>query len=673
MTTTYETMVDALLECAAAAAVQVQPQRIDLARGVTDPMEAARLLRIPLRPVRLDAGWWRGDSGPYLVECEDGTFAAAVPRSFGYRVGGGPRASTDVTTTAWSVMPSLPSGQVGLRALFRRSLGGGSRVELTVSALVAVLLTIMGIAVPLLSGVVVGRLVPLDSISRIVAIGVLLVLVAVATFGLATMQSLLIQRLTMRLDVRSTAMVLLRVVHLPLVFFRRYGAGELQQRLQGLDDTTGQLAGAVVAIGSALLLALSGLLVMLLVAPVLAAVVVVLLLIMSAIGALAVRSVVRARGDFVAASLALSGLTLSLFTGIAKLRVAGAEGRMLSRWEVVYADRQHAANSAALGSQRVGIVAALTTTMVTLVVVIGSASGLTPLSLGEFTSFVAAAGQTAGAVTGMLVPVTVVLGTLPLVRAIEPILQTPSDQATDDAEPGPLAGEIELAAVSFSYDDVEVLHDVSLHVTPGEFVAIVGPSGSGKSTLVRLLSGLEVPTAGRVLYDGQPLAGLDGESVRRQIGVVVQSAQLATGTLLENITSTRSEDEAWAAAELAGISDDIAAMPMGMLTLVSDGASTFSGGQKQRIMLARALVRRPRIVILDEATSTLDNRNQATVVQSLRRLGATRVVVAHRLSTIVDADRIVVLDAGRVAEEGSYDELVAADGLFTRMVRRQVL
>ncbi len=668
--TVQETLVGALLDCAAAVGVTVQPQRIELARQVTDPMEAARLMRIPARPVHLDDGWWRGDSGPYVLEEADGSFTAALPGSFGYQVGTAPEG---MATSAWSIMPALAQADTGVRALLRRSLSHGSRAELAVSGLVAVLLMILGIAVPLLSGVVVGRMVPLNTTSRIVAIGVLLTLVAVATFGLATMQSLLIQRMTMRLDVRSTAMVLLRVVQLPLSFFRRYGAGDLQQRLQGLDETTGQAAGAVVAIGSALLLALSGLLVMFIVAPALAAGVMVLIILMSAIGALAVRSVVRARSAFVDASLALSGLTLALFNGIAKLRVAGAEPRMLARWEVTYADRQHAANSAALGGQRLGIVAALTTTLVTVAVVIGSASGLTPLSLGEFTSFVAAAGQASGAVSGMLVPITVMLGMIPLLNALQPVLREPLGTDPHAAEPGLLSGEIELAGVSFTYDDVEVLHDVCLRVDPGEFVAIVGPSGSGKSTLVRLLSGLETPTVGQVLYDGRPLAGLDAEAVRRQIGVVVQSAQLATGTLLENITSTHSEDEAWAAAELAGIANDIAAMPMGMLTLVSDGASTFSGGQKQRIMLARALVRRPRIVILDEATSTLDNRNQATVVQSLRRLGATRVVVAHRLSTIVDADRIVVLDAGRIAEEGSYDELVAADGLFTRMVRRQVL
>jgi NHLM bacteriocin system ABC transporter ATP-binding protein len=683
---TGSTLIDALVECAGASGTAVPPARIVQARraDATDPADVARQLRVPLRPVQLDEGWWRGDSGPYLVTREDGVFAAAIPRPRGYELvadgSAQPLTQAEALTlrpTAWSVLPALPSGPVGIRAVLARSAGVGSRVELAVSGLVALLLAALGIAVPLLAGVVVGELVPLDALSRIVVIGIVLVLVAVAAFGLASLQSLLIQRLTMRLDVRATAMVLLRITQLPLSFFRRYSAGDLQQRLQGLDEVTGQIAGSVVALASMLLLAMSGFVVMLIVAPSLAGLVLLLLLVMAVLAGLSVWAVVRARSSFVAASVALSGLTLSLLMGIAKLRVAGAEQRMLSRWVIAYADRQRAANRAAIGGQRLGIVAALTPTLVTFVVVVGSASGATPLRLGQFTSFVAAAGQTSGALASMLVPIAVLLGLTPLLKAVRPILQEPLDQEVDAVDPGSLSGEVELAAVSFGYgpDEPEVLHEVSLRVNPGEFVAVVGPSGSGKSTLVRLLIGLETPTSGAVLYDGRPLDRLDAEAVRRQIGVVVQSAQLATGTLLENIvgTSTRTEEEAWEAARLAGIAGDIEAMPMRMRTFVSDGASTFSGGQKQRILLARALVRRPRIVVLDEATSTLDNRTQATVVESLRHLGATRIVVAHRVSTIRDADRIVVVDMGRIVESGTYSQLMESDGLFARMARRQLV
>jgi ATP-binding cassette subfamily C protein len=490
-------------------------------------------------------------------------------------------------------------------------------------------------------------------------------------------QSFLVQRLTTRLDVRATAIILLRIVDLPLSFFRRYSAGDLLQRLQGFDEVTGQLASSIVVLGSTLLLGLSGLIVMFIVSPPLAGLVLILLLVILGFAALMVRAVVRARSSFVTSSLQLSGMTLSLFTGISKLRVAGAERRMHTRWVLAYASRQVAASRAALSGQRLSIVAVLAPTLVTFVVVIGTASGATPLDLGGFTSFVAAAGQTSGALASMLGPIAVLLGLTPLIQAVRPILREPTDLIVDAVDPGELAGEVELASVSFSYgpDQPNVLREVSLRIAPGEFVAVVGPSGSGKSTLVRLLIGLERPSGGGVLYDGRPLDRLDADAVRRQIGVVVQSAQLASGTLLENIigTSMRTEEDAWESARLAGIADDIEAMPMKMRTLVSDGASTFSGGQKQRIMLARALVRQPRIVVLDEATSTLDNRTQATVADSLRNLGATRIVVAHRLSTITGADRIIVLNEGGIAESGTYDELVELGGLFARLSKRQVL
>jgi ATP-binding cassette subfamily C protein len=683
---TGSSLIDSLVECGAAVGTSIAPGRLAQARRstLTDPTGMARQLRLPVRPVVLNGTWWRGDSGPYLVTRPDGSYAAAIPGSRGYdlviagrRVRVTKQVASELGSAAWTVTPELPAGSTSIRQVLARSLGAGSRFELMCAGVAAVALAVMGIAVPWLSGVVVGQLVPLNETSRIIWIGTILILVSVATFGIAMVQSFLVQRLTTRLDVRATAIVLLRLVDLPLSFFRRYSAGDLLQRLQGFDEVTAQLASSIVVIGSTLLLAVSGLFVMFVVSPPLAGLVLFLLLIISGFAALMVWALVRARSSFVRSSLTLSGMTLSLFTGIAKLRVAGAERRMHTRWVLVYASRQVAASQAALGGQRLGIVAVLAPTLVTFVVVIGNASGATPLDLGQFTSFVAAAGQTSGALASMLGPIALLLGLLPLIKAVQPILTEPTDVTVDAIDPGELAGEVELASVSFSYGpgEPDVLRDVSLRVAPGEFVAVVGPSGSGKSTLVRLLIGLEKPTGGGVLYDGRPLDRLDADAVRRQIGVVVQSAQLASGTLLENIVgaSTRTEEDAWEAARLAGIAADIEAMPMKMRTLVSDGASTFSGGQKQRIMLARALVRRPRIVVLDEATSTLDNRTQATVADSLRNLGATRIVVAHRLSTITGADRIIVLDEGGIAESGTYDELVELGSLFAQLSKRQVL
>jgi len=209
---------------------------------------------------------------------------------------------------------------------------------------------------------------------------------------------------------------------------------------------------------------------------------------------------------------------------------------------------------------------------------------------------------------------------------------------------------------------------------PGEFVALVGPSGSGKSTVLRVLLGFEEPEAGAVYYSGQDLSGLDIQAVRRQIGVVLQSGRLMSGDLFTNITgsSMATMDDAWEAARMAGFDEDIKQMPMGMHTVVSEGGSTLSGGQRQRLMIARAIVRRPRLLFFDEATSALDNRTQRIVSESLDRLEATRIVVAHRLSTIINADRIYVLNRGRVVQHGPYEKLLDEGGLFADLVERQL-
>ena len=240
-----------------------------------------------------------------------------------------------------------------------------------------------------------------------------------------------------------------------------------------------------------------------------------------------------------------------------------------------------------------------------------------------------------------------------------------------------LAGALRFESVSFSYGDdgPPVLERVSIEARPGEFVAIVGESGSGKSTLVRLALGLEAPTGGAIYYDERDLAHLDPVAVRRQVGAVLQDGGAQIGTVLNNIISmdqSLTADDAWRAARRATVDRDIAAMPMKMHTTMGERAAVVSGGQSQRIRVAQALVRDPRIVFLDEATNWLDRRNQAALMEGIRASTATRIVVAHRLSTIRDAHRIYVLKAGRIVQVGRFDELANADGPFRELAHRQL-
>ncbi len=267
---------------------------------------------------------------------------------------------------------------------------------------------------------------------------------------------------------------------------------------------------------------------------------------------------------------------------------------------------------------------------------------------------------------------------LPLFEQVKPILHAAPEVRGGSTAPGVLSGAIEVRNLSFRYspDAPLVLDDVSFQVRPGEFTAIVGASGCGKSTLLRMLIGFDQPVSGAVRYDGQDLSALDQSALRRQCGVVLQNAQPFTGSILDCIrgTGSFSLEEAWEAAKLAGLAEDIAHMPMGMHTVLSDGGGAISGGQRQRLMIAQALIRRPRILFFDEATSALDNETQRVVMESTRQLRATRVVIAHRLSTIMDADRVIVMADGRVEQQGPPAELLAdTEGLFHALVRRQLL
>ena len=241
-----------------------------------------------------------------------------------------------------------------------------------------------------------------------------------------------------------------------------------------------------------------------------------------------------------------------------------------------------------------------------------------------------------------------------------------------------LNGRIELSNVYFRYTDSMpyVVDGMSLKIQPGEYVAIVGSTGCGKSTLIRLLLGFETPEKGAIYYDGKDISKLDLRSLRRKIGVVMQEGKLFQGDIYSNIAISAPQltlNEAWEAAELAGIADDIRAMPMGMQTILSEGQGGISGGQKQRLMIARAIAPRPKILMFDEATSALDNRTQKQVSDALDGLRCTRIVIAHRLSTIKNCDRILVLDKGRIMEDGTYDELIAKNGFFAELVERQRL
>jgi ABC-type bacteriocin/lantibiotic exporter with double-glycine peptidase domain len=303
--------------------------------------------------------------------------------------------------------------------------------------------------------------------------------------------------------------------------------------------------------------------------------------------------------------------------------------------------------------------------------------GARPIDVAAFGACASAFAQLSAALINLTTSLNASIEVAPLFDRIRPVFEATLEVGEGRIDPGRLGGHVAVRNLSYRYsaEGPWALDNIDFEARPGQYIAIVGASGSGKSTLLRLLLGFDTPAQGGVYYDGKDLATLELRLLRRQIGAVLETAGLVPGSIFENIAGSAplTRDEVMEAARMAGIDSDIAAMPRGLDTFVMEGGSQISGGQRQRVMIARALVNRPRLIFLDQATSALDSRTQAIVGASLAALNATRIVIAHRLSTIRDADRILVLESGRIVESGSYDELMGREGPFRRLVERQLL
>ena len=369
-------------------------------------------------------------------------------------------------------------------------------------------------------------------------------------------------------------------------------------------------------------------------------------------------------------------MSYALISGIQKIKLAGAEKRAFARWGNLYAKDAKLSYNPPLFLKLHSVIS-LTITLTGTIVMYWMAvkSGV---SVADYYAFNTAYGMLSGAFMSLAGIALTVAQIRPILTMVQPFFDAVPEIADEKEVLTRLSGGIELSHVSFRYNEHMplVLDDLSLKIRPGQYVAIVGKTGCGKSTLMRLLLGFEKPQKGAVYYDGKDLERIDLRSLRRRIGVVMQNGKLFQGDIYSNIVISAPQltlQEAWEAAELAGIADDIRSMPMGMHTIISEGSGGISGGQRQRLMIARAIAPKPKILMFDEATSALDNLTQKKVSESLDALKCTRIVIAHRLSTIKQCDRILVLDKGKIVEDGKYEELIANGGFFAELVARQRL
>ena len=641
---------------------------------------------ILMRRIRLTGTWWRECVGPLLGYAKDGQLLALTPTSSGLgyhyrdrngliRTIGQKEMEQELKPTALTFTKPLP-----LRALDTKDLvsfawsvvSGPNTLLLCLAALVVVLLSMF---TPMANKLIFDNVIPTGDASDLLPITGLLLGATVGTILLTLTRNLYITRVQHIVDLHTQNSIMARIFLLSPTFFSKHASGELSAKVNNVSILSGMINETIIGAGLSAVLSVIYLMQLWiygknLLFPALGVLSLQVLVLM-----LVYRRTVRIQTMYTEKSTQLSGLEYNMFAGIQKIKLTGSENRAFTRWLDHYTDQARLLYNPAFISRLYTALSAFLSIGGTMLIFWSTlANDVAP---SDYIAFSSAFGMMTAAMTEMKNVVPSLARIKPLLKSVKPILKAVPEMQAKAPQVEDLYGGIEVSGLSFRYEEEAplVLDNLSLRIEPGEYVGIVGRSGSGKSTLMRLLLGFEQPLSGGIYYDNYDLAKVDKTSLRRKIGCCLQSGNLFTGDLFQNITITApwaTHEDAWEALRMASLEEDVRRMPMGLNTLISESGSGLSGGQKQRILIARALISKPDIIFFDEATSALDNISQKQVSEHLDKLHCTRVVIAQRLSTIRHCERIIVLDKGKIAEQGTYEELMAQKGLFYELSLRQI-
>ena len=659
--------------------------------GISDMNEQLEYLMRPYgimrRTVKLEEGWYRDAAGAMLgVLAESGRVVALIPTGlsgysyFDWETGKRRRINRknqhlfeEEAIAFYKPFPlkkiSLPS----LAAYIARTLSVSDYVMIGLATLA---LSLIGMISPLITKLLFDRVLLSGNVRLLIAIAFFSVSVSVSTLLISAVKNMVTARIETKLNISIEAATMMRIMSLPADFFKQYSSGELSSRASQVGALCKMLASTVLSTGLTSIFSLVYISQIFAYAPML--VVPALLIILATVVFSVVSSLVQMNLSTRQMELSgkESGMTYSLITGIQKIKLAGAEKRAFARWGNLYAQSAKLEYGPPAFIELNSVIALAISLVGTIVMY--SMAVKSGISVADYYAFTTAYGMVSGAFSALAGIALNIAQIKPMLTMVKPFFDAVPEVSDGKQVLTRLSGGIEMNNVSFRYSENMplIIDNLSLKIRPGQYVAIVGKTGCGKSTLMRLLLGFEHPQKGAIYYDGKDLERIDLRSLRRRVGVVMQNGKLFQGDIYSNIVISApwlSQDEAWEAAELAGIADDIRMMPMGMNTVISEGSGGISGGQRQRLMIARAVAPKPKILMFDEATSALDNMTQKKVSESLDALKCTRIVIAHRLSTIKQCDRIIVLDQGKIIEDGKYDELIAKNGFFAELVARQRL
>lgn len=636
------------------------------------------------RKVELKEGWYKDASGVYLGTTKEGRYVALMPSRNGYvykdystgrKIRVNSKTQHSLTSEGICFYTPMPARRLGVKDLAIFAAKSISVSDAAYIALITLFITLFSMVTPFLTRIIYSETIYSNDMSGLTAIFVFIMLSGISAAILQIARGLMLSRIEIKANVSVTAAMMMRMLTLPSDFFKKFSSGELAQRASAVSLLCTSAANMIFSAGLTAFISLIYLRQIFIFTP---------LLVWPALwimAALVLSSVISIIGHswLMKKTMKLQakeyGLLFKFITGIQKIKLAGAERRAFANWAGHYKHLAKLEYDPPLFLKLTPVMQPIITLIGTFVLYLRAfQTGVTP---EDFMAFMASYGLMSGAFISFCTVTLSMSAISPMLDLIKPVLEA-EPEISHGKVLSRIRGSIELNNVSFRYSKKApfVLDKLSLRIHFGEYVAIVGKSGCGKSTLMRLLLGFEQPDSGVVYYDGNDLKTLDLKHLRKHIGCVMQNSGLFPGSIYSNITISApqlSENEAWEAAEMAGIANDIREMPMMMNTMISEGAGTISGGQRQRIIIARAIAPRPKILLFDEATSALDNITQKIVSDSLDKLKCTRVVIAHRLSTVRNCDRIIVIDSGHVAEEGKYEELISRKGLFASLVERQKL
>ena len=663
----------------------------EIPETITDVAEqleyALRPSGLMTREVTLEEEWYHDAYGPMLGYLKDtGVAVALLPGtrsgywhedpSSGKRIKITKKNAGLLARDALCFYKPLPMKKLRIPDLLiymKNSISRGDLVMIIIATLAVIL---VGKIEPRVYALVTGPILRDRRMSLLAGIGAFLLGSAFAAEMLQVVKNLLMERINTKTSQAVEASVMMRILSLPVSFFRKYSSGELANRANSVSSLCSMMLNNILSIGLTSLMSLLYITDILRFAPGLvwpSILIILSTVILSVVASFVQINISRQKMQLEAEE---SGMSYAMLNGIQKIKLAGAEKRAFARWGRLYArsaNLEYNPPSFLKLHRVITLAISLAGTVILYYLAVKTGVGD-----NQYYGFSAAYGRVMGAFSALAGIAISIAAIPPILEMAEPILNAEPEVAAEKEAVTSVKGSIEMSHVFFRYSEQTpyILNDLSLKIKAGEYVAIVGRTGCGKSTLVRLLLGFEQPEKGAVFYDTHDLSLIDPRSLRKQIGVVMQNGELFQGDIYSNITISAPQltlDEAWEAAEIAGIAQDIREMPMGMQTLITEGQGGISGGQKQRLMIARAVAPKPRILIFDEATSALDNKTQKQVSDALDHLKCTRIVIAHRLSTIRNCDRILVMDGGVMIEEGSYDELIAKNGVFADLVARQRL